>query len=106
MERDEILKAAQDNPQEQGEYEKHISNKAVLYGLMVGIVLLMAMMILEWIIKKKIDLGKPALLFGISSVMDFYDGFVGKKKMSFVGGIITGLLAVVFFVGYIGVLFV
>ena len=106
MERDEILKAAQDNPQEQGEYEKHISNKAVLYGFMAGIVLLMAMMILEWFIKKKIDLGKPALLFGISSVMDFYDGIVGKKKKSFVGGILTGLLAVVFLVGYIGVLFV
>ena len=106
MNNKDILKAAQDNREEVGEYEKHISNKAVVYGFMFGIIILITMVVIEWVVKKKIDLGKPALLFGISSVIDFYDGIVSKKKMSLVGGIITGLLAVIFFIAYIGVLFV
>ena len=104
MNDDDILAAARENAQEMGEYEKHVSSKAGLYSIMAGIILLVIMVILEWVIKKTLDCGKPALIFGISSIIDLYDGFTQKKKKTIVIGVIAGLLALFFLIAYIGVL--
>ena len=102
----DILKMAQENPQEIGEYEKQLSNRAVLYGFMAGIVVLLVMIFTEWIILKKIDFGKPALLFGISCVTEFYDGIKGKNRKSIIMGILMAILFIISSLAYIGALLV
>ena len=102
----DILKMAQENPQEVGEYEKQLSNRAVLYGFMAGIIILLIMIFIEWIILKKIDFGKPALLFGISFVIEFYDGIKQKSQKSIIWGVLMAIMFIVFLLAYIGALFV
>ena len=106
MDRNEILNAAQEDASEIGEYETHISNKALLYGLIVGIVFLLCMICVEWFIFKKIDFGKPSLLFSIAGSINLYEGKVGKSKKSLVGGIVLTLLCLVTLILYIGALFI
>jgi hypothetical protein len=105
MKPDEILKAAQESSDGIGEREKQVSTKAILYGLMVGIVFLIFMTLIELFVLKKIDMGKFALVFIISGIIDLYEGVVCKKKATMVAGIIMLILALIFFIAYLGVMF-
>ena len=106
MNRDEILSAAQEDASEIGEYEIHESRKALLYGLIVGIVLLLCMIFIEWFIFQKIDFGKPSLLLSMCGFIDLYEGKVRKNKKTFIKGIILTLLFIVTVILYIGAFFV
>lgn len=72
MTNEEILKAAQSSKEDIGEYEKTVVRKSLAYGSAVGVGLCMLMVLLELLIFKKIDFGKPALLFAIAGYADFY----------------------------------
>lgn len=104
MKADEILKAAQDNPDNVGEHERYISTKALLWGFVIGIGSLIIMIMLELVINNKIDFGKPFLLFFIGGIIDFYDGLVRKKKLNAFLGIALIILSLFFLLAYIGVL--
>lgn len=105
MDNKEILKMAQEDASDIGENERYISNKAVLYGFIAGVILLISMILVEWIIKKTIDCGKPALLFGINSVVDIYNGLAIKNKISIICGVLSCIITLFFIITYLGVLF-
>lgn len=62
MTNEEILRAAQSSQEEIGEYEKVVVRKSLAYGAAVGVAICTAMILVELLIVKKIDFGKPALI--------------------------------------------
>lgn len=106
METDEILRAAQENADDIGEYEKSVSNKAILYSFMVIVGLCVFMIIFEWLVVKKIDFGKPALLLAIYSAIDIFEGSMRKQKTQLIKGIIVAVIALFFILLYVGALLI
>lgn len=106
MTNEEILKAAQDSQEDIGEYEKVVVRKSLAYGAALGVAICTAMILIELLVVKKIDFGKPALLFGIAGYADFYEGLKNKISKKKVKGIIELVFAALGVLLYIGALFV
>lgn len=102
MTNEEILKAAQSSKEDIGEYEKTVVRKSLAYGSAVGVGLCMLMVLLELLIFKKIDFGKPALLFAIAGYADFYEGLkckITKNKIKGIVELIVAAFGILLFVG-------
>ena len=106
MNPNEILKAAQENNAGPGEAELEKSRNGLLYALMVGVALCVIMIVVEFIIFKKPDFGKPAILLSIASVSNMYEGArTGQKRMKVIG-IVEAIFACICIIMYTGAFFV
>lgn len=102
MTNEEILKAAQSSQDDIGEYEKVVVRKSLAYGAAVGVAICTAMILVELLIVKKIDIGKPALLFAIAGYADFYEGLkckITKKKIKGIVELIVAAFGILLYVG-------
>lgn len=106
MNREEILKVVQSENQESGEFEKNIARKAVMYGAALGVALCVVMYVVELLVLKKFDMGKPAMLFAISGFANLYEGRKCKNKKKFNSGLMEMIGAVICLLLYIGALFI
>lgn len=106
MNRDEILKAVQLEKQEMGEYEQTVVRKALMYASAFGVVLWSIMLAMEILVFKKIDFGKPAILFAISGFSKLYEGKKIYEKKKIRGGLIEIFVAIIWVLLYIGAFFV
>lgn len=106
MNNEEILKAAQAEPQELGEYEATIMRKALAYGAACGVGVCLILILLEMFIEKRFDYGKPAMIFALSGFSKFYEGRGTKNKKKLVAGIVELIVAAVGLLLFIGALFV
>lgn len=109
MTSEEILKAAQDNnivKEEIGGIEKLVERRGVLYASAAGVLLCTIMILIELLIIKRIDFGKPAVLFLISGISNIYEHkhFCNKKMLAL--GIIEIIVTIVFLGLYVGALLV
>lgn len=91
MNSEEILKAAQENPQEVGEFEKSITRKAINRGIIWGIILCLCLMAIEFFVDGHIDYGKAAVIAMMHGVASLYEGRAIKNKKMIVTGIIDCL---------------
>lgn len=98
----EILKAAQSSQDDIGEYEKVVVRKSLAYGAAVGVAICAAMILVELLIVKKIDFGKPALLFAIAGYADFYEGLKCKITKKEIKGIVELIVAAFGILLYVG----
>ena len=105
MDRDEILKAVQEERHKDGEYENQIGKKSAMLAAAIGILSVLVMFYLEYLIFHRLDFGKPALICIMSSISDLYEGIKTKKKSKIRVGIISGLLFVLCIIFYEGALF-
>lgn len=102
MTNEEILKAAQNSQDDTGEYEKLIIRKSMAYGAAFGVAICTLMVVVELLVFRKVDFGKPALIFAMAGYINFYEGMknkVGKRKTI---GLIELVLAAIWIVLYIG----
>ena len=106
MNREEILKAAQAEKQEMGEYEKNVARKAAMYGAAVGVALCTIMIMVELLLFKKMDFGKPTMLFAISGFANLYEGIKNKNRKMVIGGSIEMFIMIIGLLLYIGDLLV
>lgn len=106
MNREEILKAAQSGQMETGEYEKNIARKAIMYGAAVGVALCVIMYVVELLVLKRFDMGKPAMLFAISGFANLYEGRKCREKKKFTCGLMEMLGAALCLLLYIGAFFI
>ena len=106
MTNEEILKAAQNDQEDIGEYEKEIVRKSLAYGAAFGVAIVTIMSLVELFLVKKMDFGKPALLFAISGYADFYEGSKTRIRRKKVKGTIELIVAVFGILLYIGAFFV
>ena len=102
MTNEEILKAAQSSQDDIGEYEKTVVRKSLAYGAAVGVGLCMVMVLLELLIFKEVDFGKPALIFAIAGYADFYEGLKSKITKKKIKGIVELVLAAFGILLYVG----
>lgn len=106
MTREEILKMAQQDSLEQGEYEFENFRNAALKGTALGVLMCVIMIGIEWLIIKQPDFGKPAIILAISAYMDILNGRKNESKRVFVKGIVKAVFAIFFTILYIGAMFV
>lgn len=102
MTREEILKAAQENTPEIGEAEKEVIKRSFGYAIALATCLTVIMIIFELIVAKKIDFGKPAILFAFIGCSDFYEGKTNRTKKALISGILCLLISVFLVLLYIG----
>ena len=105
MTREEILRAAQNDKSEMGEYEKIVEKKAVSYGAALGIAVCLVMVIIEMLVVHRVDWGKPALILVIGGYTDIYEGFRNKIGKKAIWGIIEMAVAIILLFVYIGEFF-
>lgn len=92
MEDDDILRAVQaEQPVE--EYEKTVARSALRIAAAVGLVCAMIMVIVELLIVKKFDFGKPFLIALIAGLTDIIEWHRRKEKKFLM---IRGILALIF----------
>ena len=106
MTNEEILKAAQNGQEDIGEYEREVVRKSLAYGAAFGVTIVTIMILVELFLIKKMDFGKPALLFAISGYADFYEGSKSRIRRKKVKGTIELIVAVFGILLYIGAFFV
>lgn len=106
MNREEILLAVQSEKQETGEYENTIARKAIMYGAAAGVMLCTVMSAVELCFFKKMDFGKPTMLFIICGLANLYEGMKCRVKKKIISGTIEIIVAALSLLLYIGALFV
>ena len=101
MTNEEVLKAARNEINKNGEYEKTIERNSMRYAAVVGLLLMVVLMIFEWIVLKKCDFGKPAIFFMISSYGYLYEGFKLHNNKKIYNGIAELLITFIFIFLYL-----
>ena len=104
MNREEILKAAQSNKPEMGEYEKSVTRKALMYGTALGILLCTVMGVVESWFFNTVDWGKPTILLAIIGFANLYEGSKCKNRNKVFGGLVEIIIAMVCLGLYVGAL--
>ncbi len=105
MNREDILKAAQEQSPKVGEFESKTQTKGAVIGALVALVVALVMFYVEYLVFRRVDYGKPAIILLISFISDLHDGIKLKIKRKIVIGIITAILFLVCMIMYIGAFF-
>lgn len=108
LNREEIMKAAEDSIDEktEGEAEKANLRRGNMYAACAGVALCVIMIIVECIACKQFDFGKIAIIFIISTVSELYSGFKTSSKKTIISGFVSAFLTIVCLIFYIGGLLV
>ena len=101
MNREDILKEVQNNPNQFGESEVHFQRKGAVIATLVGLFIAAAMVITEYFVLHKIDFGKVVIITAVIGASDLYEGIKNKSKKQIVYGAICGVVAIVSFVFYV-----
>ncbi len=104
MTSEEILKAAQNTQEHIGEFEETILRRALGYGASLGMIMCAIMILFELLIVKRIDCGKPALIFAVAGCTDLYDGYNNKIRKKTVIGVIELIVSLLGILLYVGAL--
>ncbi|MBP9995690.1 MAG: hypothetical protein KBT19_00275 [Lachnospiraceae bacterium] len=105
MTNEEILAAVQNDQSGNGtndEYEKNVMRRAIAYGTSITVIMCMLMVLAELFIFKKMDFGKPALIFAMDGCIETYDGFKGNNRKEKIKGIIELIFALFCIFLYLG----
>ena len=106
MTREEILKAAQAEASDRGEYETVIEKRAVSIGTILGVVLCVLLVLVEYFLIKSFDFGKVAIICTMAGASNLYEGLKRKSKKQTIAGILESILAVFFTFLCVGVLLI
>ena len=105
MNREDILKAAQEESRNDGEFENQVGRKGAMLAAAVAIFAVIIMFLVEYIVFHRLDFGKPAIICIMSAASDLYEGIRTKKTGKTIWGVVTTLFAALFIGLYIGALF-
>ena len=105
MNKEDILKAAQAEASEQGEYETEQGKKSVIIATASGLLLCALMIAFELVKYNRVDYGKPAIIFFMISIMNFYEGIKTNQKKKVILATVEMILAIISLIIYIGALF-
>lgn len=106
MDREDILKAVQDETPELGEYEITVERRAMLYSAGIALILCAILMLVEMFAEKRLDYGKPAMIFAIYSISDLYEGMKLSNKKKKIKGVVEAIFTVLFLLLFVGALLV
>ena len=104
MKPEDILKAAQEQKNGEGEYELKIQSRGAFLSALVALVIAGAMFYVEFLFLHRLDYGKPAIVFAISAASDLFIGFKLKDKKKIIIGICSAVLFVICIIFYVGAL--
>lgn len=106
MNREDILKEVNKNPDRFGESEVHNQRKGAVIATLIGLFICAAMVAVEYFVVHKLDFGKVALVTAVIGTSDLYEGINNKSKKQIIYGMICEILTVVFLIFYVkGVFF-
>ena len=100
MEREEILKMAQNSDGRGNEVEIEIARKSGIVDVLAAIVVVLVLVISEYCIKKTFNLGVVSIAFTIVSADCLYMGIKNKKVWRIICGIIAGIIALFVIVAF------
>ncbi len=97
---EEILKAAQTDTLD--EVESLNARKGLRIGMAVAVVAIIAMFLVEYMIFKKMDFGKPVILGLMATIADLTDGITNSRKKFIIIGIVEAIFTAFLLILYIG----
>ncbi|MCQ2526769.1 MAG: DUF6442 family protein [Lachnospiraceae bacterium] len=103
---EELFAEVQANPDKVGEAEREATRRGAVLGAMICVGLCVAMFVLDGLVKKQADFGKPALLLTFGSCLYYFNGKKSHIRKDRILGIIYGILALLCVLIYIGALFI
>lgn len=80
------------------EYEKKITQKAIMYATIISVVMSLVIILLRFFIEKEFDFGIISLLFVFAGFPDLYEGIRNKSKKNTIGGAVMLFLSAVSFI--------
>lgn len=101
MDKGQILEAARKNKSMGNEYEKQMSARGDLYGLVIAFLLYLAFSILEILCKGTFNVGMAAVITSSASTQSLFEGIKTKKAWLIFVGSILGITTLVFIVCHI-----
>ena len=106
MNPEDILKAAQNEQQDLGEYERLIARKAANTGVILGVILCLLLILLEYFLTKSFDFGKIAIIFIMHGGANFYEGIKNKNKKMIIIGVTDFIFTALWILLFVGVLLI
>ncbi len=97
---EEILMAAQGDALD--EVENFNARKGLRIGMAVAVIAIIVMFLVEYIIFKKLDFGKPVILGLMATIADLTDGIINRRKKYIVKGIVEAVFTLFLLILYIG----
>ena len=106
MNREDIINRAGNNSQPNDEFERAVARKGLLYALIAGVIVCMAMIVFELIKNGKPEFGKPVILLTIAGVSSVYEGKINSGKKLFFAGVVEIIAALLCLILYVGAMFI
>ena len=104
MNREDILSAARENGMKNQEYEKQTLLRGDIISVVIGMLLGVILFIIEWIVKKEMNIGLTTTIFSMSAVQFIYEGIILHKKVYFSIGVFMAILAVLSLLLFLGLM--
>ena len=99
---EEILEAAKNNKMRGMEYENRVGTKSNIFGFLVTLIIGTVLGLVEYFVRKTLNLALLVLLFSAGAVQMLYEGIRLKSVWQIVLGSIEALLAIFFAIAFIG----
>ena len=104
MNREDILAAARENGMKNEEYEKHTllrgDNLSAAIGMLLGIILFLV----EWYVKKEMNIGLATMFFTMSAIQTIYEGVKLRKNICIMVGFFISLIAALLLLLFVGLM--
>lgn len=101
MNRDEILNLAKNDSERGKEFEKESLIKSDAIVGYIGILLCIALILINYFAKHDISYDLLTVVFSISAISQIKEGKINERRISMCGGIICAIVAVLFLIVYI-----
>ncbi len=102
----ELLKATAESKVVNGEIETKYARDAIKWGSIVTVILCIVMTILELVIAHRWNVGMVTVLMAFAGSADFYEGKKASKRIMLIKGIVEIVLAALFALLFVGLLFI
>ena len=105
MDKDAILKAAQNEKNKGKEFENREGIRSAALGMAVSCFMTFLLLLLQYFVKGTVNAGFLAIGVSAGAAQYMYEGIKTKKKASLIIGIVASVLAVLFIVVFISQIF-
>ncbi len=101
MNDDQILAEARKDPNRGREYDNKVLNHSSLLGTFIALLVGTGLCLLEYSLKKTVNIGLIAVGMTAVGVQYLYSGIKLRKPLTIAAGSVAAILAVVFILAYI-----
>lgn len=103
---DALFEAIEETETKSDSVEQKNAREGIRYASIATVVLCVVLFLLELLVAKRWEFGKPAILVTFAGIMDVYEGKTNPKRSLLLRGVIELVIAAILLLLFVGFLFI